>query len=143
MLANAWHHRSDSLSSIGAALGIGGAILLGEKGALLDPLASIVVGAMLVKVSWDLLNGCFSELTDHSLSDETEQEIEAIIRDTPGVSEPHNLRTRRIGNRIAIEAHTWMATHPSARPTSRPRPSSVACANASARIPSSPSTWSR
>ncbi|MBR1893655.1 MAG: cation transporter, partial [Bacteroidales bacterium] len=108
MLANAWHHRSDSLSSIGAALGIGGAILLGEKGALLDPLASIVVGAMLVKVSWDLLNGCFSELTDHSLSDETEQEIEAIIRDTPGVSEPHNLRTRRIGNRIAIEAHIRM-----------------------------------
>ena len=85
-----------------------GAILLGEKGALLDPLASIVVGAMLVKVSWDLLNGCFSELTDHSLSDETEQEIEAIIRDTPGVSEPHNLRTRRIGNRIAIEAHIRM-----------------------------------
>lgn len=108
MLANAWHHRSDALSSIGAALGIGGAILLGEKWALLDPLASIVVGAMLVKVSWDLLNGCFSELTDHSLSDETEQEIEAIIHSTPGVSEPHNLRTRRIGNRIAIEAHIRM-----------------------------------
>ena len=108
MLANAWHHRSDALSSIGAALGIGGAILLGEKWALLDPLASIVVGAMLVKVSWDLLNGCFSELTDHSLSDETEQEIEAIIHSTPGVSEPHNLRTRRIGNRIAIEAHVRM-----------------------------------
>lgn len=105
MLANAWHHRSDSLSSIGAALGIGGAILLGEKGALLDPLASIVVGAMLVKVAWDLLGPSFGELTDSSLPADTEQEMLDIIRGVPGVEDPHNLRTRRIGNRIAAEVH--------------------------------------
>ncbi|MBR4771878.1 MAG: cation transporter [Bacteroidales bacterium] len=105
LVANAWHHRSDALSSIGAAIGIGGAILLGERWAVLDPLASIVVGAMLLKVAWDLLKGSTGELTDGSLPEETEREIEDIIRSFPEISEPHNLRTRRIGNRIAIEAH--------------------------------------
>ena len=105
VVANAWHHRSDALSSIGAAIGIGGAILLGERWTVLDPLASIVVGAMLVKVAWDLLKVSTGELTDSSLPEDTEREIEDIIRSFPEASEPHNLRTRRIGNRIAIEAH--------------------------------------
>lgn len=108
MVANAWHHRSDSLSSIGAALGIGGAILLGEKWAVLDPLASIVVGAMLIKVSWEVMSGSFGELTDQSLSKEEEQEIVDIIRSYEDVSEPHNLRTRHIGKRTAIEVHIRM-----------------------------------
>lgn len=111
MVANAWHHRSDALSSIGAAIGIGGAILLGERWAVLDPLASIVVGGMLLKVAWDLLKGSLGELTDQSLSAEEEQEINAIITSFPEVSNPHNLRTRRIGNRIAIEAHVRMDGH--------------------------------
>ena len=105
VIANAWHHRSDALSSVGAAIGIGGAILLGQRWAVLDPLASIVVGAMLVKVAWELLKVSTGELTDSSLPEETEREIEDIIRSFPEVSEPHNLRTRRIGNRIAIEVH--------------------------------------
>lgn len=108
MEANAWHHRSDALSSIGAAIGIGGAILLGERWAVLDPLASIVVGGMLMKVAWDLLKGSLGELTDQSLSAEEEREIESIITSFDGVSEPHNLRTRHIGNRIAIESHIRM-----------------------------------
>ena len=108
VVANAWHHRSDALSSIGAAIGIGGAILLGERWAVLDPLASIVVGGMLMKVAWDLLKGCFGELTDQSLSAAQEREIEDIITSVPGVSEPHNLRTRKIGNRTAIECHIRM-----------------------------------
>ena len=103
--ANAWHHRSDALSSIGAAVGIGGAILLGDRWTVLDPLASIVVGAMLVKVAWDLLGPSFGELTDSSLPADTEQEMMDIIRSVPGVEDPHNLRTRRIGNRIAAEVH--------------------------------------
>jgi cation diffusion facilitator family transporter len=106
--ANAWHHRSDALSSIGTAIGIGGAILLGSRWTVLDPLASIVVGAMLVKVAWDLLGPSFGELTDSSLPADTEQEMLAIIGGGPGVEDPHNLRTRRIGNRIAIEAHVRM-----------------------------------
>ena len=108
VVANAWHHRSDALSSVGAAIGIGGALLLGQKWAVLDPLASIVVGAMLVKVAWDLLKGSTGELTDSSLPEDAEKEIEDIICSFPQVSEPHNLRTRRIGNRVAIEAHVRM-----------------------------------
>ena len=103
--ANAWHHRSDALSSIGAAIGIGGAILLGQRWTVLDPLASIAVGAMLVKVAWDLLGPSFGELTDSSLPADTEQEMLDIIGSVEGVEDPHNLRTRRVGNRIAAEVH--------------------------------------
>lgn len=108
VVTNAWHHRSDALSSIGAALGIGGAILLGDRWTVLDPLASIVVGAMLVKVAIGLLKANMGELTDASLSQEVEQEIEEIITSITHVSQPHNLRTRRIGNRLAIEVHVRM-----------------------------------
>ena len=103
--ANAWHHRSDALSSIGAAIGIGGAIFLGNRWTVLDPLASIVVGAMLVKVAWDLLGPSFGELTDSSLPAETENQMLEIISGIPGVEDPHNLRTRRVGNRIVAEVH--------------------------------------
>ena len=109
LIANAWHHRSDAVSSIGAALGIGGALLLGDRWTVLDPLASIVVGALLIKTSVDLLRGSMSELTEGSLPEETEQEILDIIRATPDVKDPHNLRTRRIGNHIAIEVHVRMS----------------------------------
>ena len=108
MVANAWHHRSDALSSIGAAIGIGGAIWLGQRWTVLDPLASIVVGLMLVRVAWMLLKTSVGELTECSLPADTEQEIEDIIRSFPDIDEPHNLHTRRIGNRIAIEVHVRM-----------------------------------
>lgn len=108
MVANAWHHRSDALSSVGAAIGIGGAIWLGQRWTMLDPLASVVVGLMLVKVAWELLKTSMAELTEGSLSEETEQEIIELICSVPNVQEPHNLRTRRIGNHIAIEAHIRM-----------------------------------
>lgn len=106
--ANAWHHRSDALSSIAAAVGIGGSLLLGGRWTVLDPLASIVVGAMLLKVAWEIIKPSLGELTDESLPDKTEEEILEIINSFPEITEPHNLRTRRIGNRIAIEAHIRM-----------------------------------
>ena len=108
MIANAWHHRSDALSSIGAAIGIGGAILLGTHRAVLDPLASIIIGIMLIKVAIELLKTSIGELTECSLSVETEEEIIHLIQSYPDVQQPHNLRTRRIGNRIAIEVHVRM-----------------------------------
>ena len=108
MIANAWHHRSDALSSIGTAIGIGGAIFLGHRWTVLDPLASIIVGAMLVKVAYELLKTSVGELTECSLPSETEDEILSLILSFPDVQKPHNLRTRRIGNRIAIEAHVRM-----------------------------------
>ena len=108
MVANAWHHRSDALSSVGAALGIGLAIWLGRRWTVLDPVASVVVGLMLVKVAYELLKASVGELTERSLPADTEQEIEQIIQSFDDVCQPHNLRTRRIGNRIAIEAHVRM-----------------------------------
>lgn len=108
VIANAWHHRSDALSSIAAAIGISGAIFLGDRWTVLDPIASIVVGLFLVKIAVKLLKTSIGELTESSLPQETEQEIEDIIISFPEISEPHNLRTRRIGNRIAIEAHIRM-----------------------------------
>lgn len=108
MIANAWHHRSDALSSIGAAIGIGLAIGLGQRWTVFDPLASIVVGLMLVKVAYELLKTSIGELTECSLPAETENEIIEIIQSFNDVVQPHNLRTRRIGNRIAIEVHVRM-----------------------------------
>jgi len=108
LITNAWHHRSDAISSIGAAVGIGGALLLGERWTVMDPIAGIIVGAMLVKTSVDLMRGSMNDLTDGSLPEETEQEIMTIIRSVPDVMDPHNLRTRRVGNRIAIEVHVRM-----------------------------------
>ena len=108
LIANAWHHRSDAISSIGAALGIGGALLLGDRWTVLDPIAGVIVGAMLVKTSIDLVRGSMNDLTEGSLPEETEQEIMRIIHSVPDVLDPHNLRTRRIGNQIAIEVHVRM-----------------------------------
>ena len=108
MIANAWHHRSDALSSVVAALGIGGAIGLGNQWLVLDPLASIVVGLILLKVAWNVLKNCMGELTEQSLPAETEHEIMRIIESFADVQEPHNLRTRRIGNSIAIDVHVRM-----------------------------------
>jgi len=108
MIANAWHHRSDALSSIGAAIGIGGAIFLGQRWTVLDPIASVVVGLMLTEVAYKLLKQSVDELTEHSLPEQTESEILDIIASCPGIAQPHNLRTRRIGSRIAIEVHIRM-----------------------------------
>ena len=108
VVSNAWHHRSDALSSIAAAIGIGGAIALGDRWTVLDPIASLVVGLMLIKVSVDLLKRSVGELTDGSLPEDMEHEIVDIITAQPHVSEPHHLRTRRIGNCLAIEVHVRM-----------------------------------
>ena len=103
--ANAWHHRSDALSSVGTALGIGGAIFLGQRWTVLDPLASLVVGAFIVKVSVHLLRDGIGDLMEQSLPDEVEKEILQLVASVPDVEEPHDLRTRRIGNHYAIELH--------------------------------------
>ncbi|GAE23165.1 cobalt-zinc-cadmium resistance protein [Bacteroides pyogenes JCM 10003] len=108
VVANAWHHRSDALSSVGAAIGIGGAILLGDGWQVLDPVAALVVSFFIMKVSVELLVPSVEELLEKSLPDEVEQQIEETLLSFPGVSEPHHLRTRRIGSYYAIEVHVRM-----------------------------------
>ena len=105
VVANAWHHRSDAFSSIGALLGIGMAYFLGEKWRIADPIAAIVVAALIIKVSIDLCRTALAELLEKSLPKDVEAEILEIISATPSVYKPHNLRTRRIGSDIAIEVH--------------------------------------
>lgn len=108
MVANAWHHRSDAFSSIGTFLGIGGAICLGERWRILDPLAAVVVSIFIMRVAVQLLKPCVDELLERSLPAETEGRILEIICSCHEVSEPHHLRTRRIGNHLAIEVHIRM-----------------------------------
>ncbi|MDY6288837.1 MAG: cation diffusion facilitator family transporter [Bacteroidales bacterium] len=106
--ANAWHHRSDALSSIGTLVGIGGAILLGKRWTVLDPIASLVVSFFILRVAWKLLKQGLDELMEASLPEEVESEILAIVNTFPDVQDPHHLRTRRIGSRYAIELHIRM-----------------------------------
>ena len=106
--ANAWHHRSDALSSAGTAIGIGGAIFLGQRWTVLDPIASVVVGVFIVKVSVDLLRNGIGDLMEQSLPDAVEEEILGLVASLPGDVKPHDLRTRRLGNHYAIELHILM-----------------------------------
>lgn len=108
VIANAWHHRSDALSSIGTAIGIGGAILLGDRWRVLDPVAAVIVSFFIMKVSVQLLIPCVDELLEKSLPDDVERQIEQTVLSFPGVSQPHHLRTRRIGSYYAIEMHLRM-----------------------------------
>lgn len=105
VVANAWHHRSDAFSSMGTALGIGGAIFLGERWTVLDPIAAVVVSFFIIKTSLSLMKQASDELLEKSLPDTVESKIKQIAESVPGVSGIHNVRTRRIGNRISIEMH--------------------------------------
>lgn len=106
--ANAWHHRSDAFSSIGTLIGIGGAYLLGDKWCVLDPIAAVIVSLMIGKVAYDLVVPGLNELLDSSLPKEQEREILDLIMEDSLLSDPHNLKTRRIGSGISIEVHVRM-----------------------------------
>lgn len=105
VVANAWHHRSDALSSIAALLGIGMAYFLGEEWRIADPIAAMLVALLLAKVAYTLCRRAIEELLEKSLPRTVEEEILNIISSTPHVYKPHNLRTRRIGSNVAIEVH--------------------------------------
>ena len=103
--ANAWHHRSDAFSSIGTAIGIGGAVSLGSKWAVLDPIAAVIVSIMIAITSLKLIRKSSGELLEESLPQGTEQQIVDIVYQDPLTTDVHHLHTRRIGNIIAIEMH--------------------------------------
>lgn len=103
--ANAWHHRSDAFSSIGTALGIAGAIFLGEKWRILDPVASFVVSIFIILSGVRIIKPALEELLDASLSPRDEMDIGFIIANTRGVKRFHNLRTRKNGINSIIDVH--------------------------------------
>lgn len=108
VIANAWHHRSDVISSIGTMIGIGGAMFFGRKWRILDPIAAVVVSFFIIKAGYDIIKPAINELLEASLPKEQTDEITEIIRSVAGVKGLHNLRTRKIGNAIAIDVHVKM-----------------------------------
>lgn len=108
VVANAWHHRSDALSSVGTALGIGGAIFLGERWRILDPIAAVVVSMFIIGMAMKLFIHSLNELLEKSLPDEVEDEIVAIAESFEMVKNVHDIRTRGIGSSIAVEMHVMM-----------------------------------
>lgn len=108
VVANAWHHRSDAISSIGTLIGIGGAMAMGGGWRILDPIAAVVVSFFIIKSGYDIVRPCLNELLEASLSDEQEHEIISIVNSVDGIEGVHRLRTRRIGNAVAIDIHALM-----------------------------------
>lgn len=105
VIANGWHHRSDAFSSIGTLIGISGAMFLGERWRILDPITSVIVGIFIIGVAYKLARPSIQELLEMSLPQEIEQNIEQKIQTTPGVITFHHLRTRKNGNAFIIDMH--------------------------------------
>ena len=105
LLANAWHHRSDALSSVATSAGAGAGALLGGRWALLDPLAAAAVGAVLVKIAWDIVRDAIDKLAEQGMTEAENARILALVHAVPGLCEPHHLRSRRVGSVAVIELH--------------------------------------
>lgn len=105
MISNAWHHRTDALSSIGSALGIGGAMLLGGQWAVLDPLVCCAISIFIIVISVKMIMPALHELTEGSLPEEVEDDVVSLITSVEGVDNVHELKTRRNGPTIIISAH--------------------------------------
>ena len=109
LVANAWHHRSDSLTSIAAVIGISGAMFFGPQWRVLDPAAAFVVSFFIIRSAYVISRPAFAELLEKSLPPEEKEEIEKIVLSTPGVLTMHRLRTRHVGMRRAIECHIQLS----------------------------------
>ena len=108
LIAKAWDHRSDALSSVGTLAGIGGAFFGGERWRVLDPLAALVVSVFIVMAALPVLRDSLDELIERSLPDELEEELRSVILSVAGVRSFHKLKTRRIGRSIAVDVHIQM-----------------------------------
>lgn len=105
MIANAWHHRSDASSSVGSLLGIAGAIFLGDKFVILDPITGCVISIFILVMAVKMSVPAIKELLDVSLPDDVEEKIEATAKSVKGVVDLHELKTRREGPGIIMEGH--------------------------------------
>lgn len=105
LIANAWHHRSDAFSSVAALLGIAGAMFMGPKWIFLDPLTAVIVSVFIFNAAINIMKMAVGELLDQSLDEEQKKMVKAIFYSTAGVIDVHNLKTRKIGFRISIDAH--------------------------------------
>ena len=111
VIANAWHHRSDALSSVGALAGIGGAMILGDKWTILDPIASCCISIAIIVVAIKMALPSLAELLETSLPEEIEKDIISIANSVQGVDDIHELQTRRNGILYIIDAHIVVNPH--------------------------------
>ena len=107
--ANAWHHRTDALSSVATAIGIGGALLFGGRWAILDPIAAVLVSLFILIAAAKLLYEAVEDLMEKRLPEEVEQQIRDIVAQDTEMSELHKLRTRRVGSVYSIDMHLRMS----------------------------------
>jgi cation diffusion facilitator family transporter len=105
VIANAWHHRSDAFSSIGVAIGLAGAIFLGEKWVILDPIACVIVSFFIMKTAIELSMPSVQELMEASLPKKIVHKIESVIMEDSEIKSFHKLRTRNIGEIYVIDVH--------------------------------------
>ena len=105
MAAYAWHHRADALSTAATLAGVAGAMFLGERWRVLDPIAAIAVSVLILVLAYRLGRPAVEELLEVSLPRDEQEKIAAIVTGTPGVQAFHNLRTRRNGNLRVVDIH--------------------------------------
>ena len=106
--ANAWHHRTDALSSVATAIGIGGALLFGGQWAILDPIAAVLVSVFIMVAAARMLHEAIQDLLEKRLPEEVENEIRELVATDSAMTEMHKLRTRKVGNVYSIEMHLRM-----------------------------------
>ena len=105
VVTNAWHHRSDALSSVGSAVGIALASLLGGKWAIMDSVVACAISIFIIRIGVKMALPALRELTEASLPEETENEIRDVILSVDGVLDVHAMKTRKTGPDIIIESH--------------------------------------
>ncbi|HEX7440260.1 MAG TPA: cation diffusion facilitator family transporter, partial [Caldimonas sp.] len=102
LVANAWHARSDAASSLVVGIGIVGN-LAGYT--ILDPIAALIVGFMVAKMGWSFGWDALHDLVDRAVNDQEVKAIRQTLAETPGVQGVHDVRTRKMGDMIVVDAH--------------------------------------
>lgn len=105
VIANAWHHRTDAISSVGSLVGIAGAIFLGKNWVILDPLAGCIISLFIFVVAIKMMMAAVNELMEKSLPQDERQEIHDLIKSVDGINDVHELKTRRNGRSVIIDVH--------------------------------------
>ncbi|MCP4404397.1 MAG: cation transporter [bacterium] len=104
VIANAWHHRSDALSSIPALLVVVASALNPDWG-FVDHIGALIVSLFILKVSWDIISPALAELTDHGASKKEQNEIQQVALEVKGVETVHAIRTRKFGSQLHVDLH--------------------------------------
>jgi len=114
LLANAWHHRSDALSSLPVAVAVAGTRLY-PQWQYLDHIAAILVAALIIHVAWTIIVPAVAQLTDAGLSEEEVERIVRLVLETEGVRATHEIRSRYVGAKLQVDLHILVDPHLSVR----------------------------